>query len=85
MDASIYDNNSALIERVEGANAPAGVRVYVISTLPNVLAVTMGKVDADVVLFNYGTDAWRSNDQDHYCSFRGYGDRKKDCDCEFTC
>lgn len=85
MDASIYNNNGAVIGRVEEADAPAGVRVYVISTLPNVLAVTMGKVDADVVLFNYGIDAWRSNDQDHYCSLRGYGDGKKDGDCGFTC
>lgn len=73
-----------LIGRIEGADAPAGVQVYVISTLLNVLAVTMGKVDADVVLFNYGTNAWGSNDQDHYCSFGDYGDGKKDSDCGFT-
>lgn len=85
VDALIYDNNGALIGRVEGADAPAGVRVYVISTLLNILAVTMGKVDADVVLFNYGTDALGSNNQDHYCSFGGYGDGNRNGDYGFTC
>lgn len=64
VDVSIYDDNGALIGKVVGADAPAGVRVYVISTLPNVLDVTVGQVDDDVVLFNYGTGAWGSNDKD---------------------
>lgn len=85
VDVSVYDDNGALIGRVAGADAPAGERVYVISTLPNVLSVTLGKVDADVVLFNYGTDAWGSNDQDHYCSFGGYGSGNRNGDCGFTC
>lgn len=85
VDVSIYDDNGALIGRVAGADAPGGERVYVISTLPDVLSITLGKVDADVVLFNYGTDAWGSKAQDHYCSFGGYGGGNRNGDCGFTC
>ncbi len=58
LDVSVYDPKGALIGRVAGADAPAGVGVDVTSTLPNVMVVTTGKVDADAVLFNYGAQAW---------------------------
>ncbi|MCJ1342826.1 hypothetical protein MMC31_001015 [Peltigera leucophlebia] len=85
LDVSIIDANGALIGKVVGADAPAGVEVDVKSTLPNVLVVTTGKVDHDAVLFKYGAQAWGSNDQQHHCDFGAYDSGKREGDCGFSC
>lgn len=85
LDVSIFDANGALIGKVAGADAPAGVEVDVKSTLPNVLVVTTGKVDNDAVLFKYGAQAWGSNDQEHHCNFGAYDSGNREGDCGFSC
>jgi hypothetical protein len=66
-------------------NADATNPISVDSRLPLPLIVTAGNVDSDAVLFNYGDQAFGSNDQAHHCDFGAYDNGARDGDCGFTC
>ena len=57
-DVTIFDANQNQIGQVKLVDAPAGQAVNVDSKLPNVLEVTVGKVDSDPVTFAYGDQSW---------------------------
>lgn len=85
LDITIKDNAGTIIGTNIGAVAKNGVGVDVTSSLPLVLVVTAQKVDDDAVLFKYGDQSWKSNDQDHHCNFGAYDSGNRDGDCEFNC
>lgn len=82
-DVKIYDANEQLIGELMGAEA--GAPISMSSRLPNYLVLEGGRVDADAVLFKYGSQTWNSKDKDHHCKFGGYESNKREGDCGFTC
>lgn len=55
----------------------------VTSRLPYVLMVSHD-LNGDMVLFDYASAHWGSNDQKHHCVFSPYSGSKRG-DCGFTC
>ena len=89
IEADIFDNTGVPIGYQPETDAQNTINID--SALPIPLQITRPQPgsssdpDTAVILFNYGSQAWGSDDQAHQCNFGGDQDGSRSGDCGFSC
>lgn len=88
IQATIKDPNTQVIGSIP--DTKADVPISIASKLPLYVVVTavlpgsVDDTDGAPLQFNYGADAWNTNDSGR-CSVGGYENGNRDMDCNFAC
>lgn len=93
IDVSIFDANQNPIQIHDCNDCGTTARTIALNGAANVfktdlpvdMIVTLGAVDDDAILFNYGDQSWGSNDQPHHSNWGAYDNGKREGDTGFSC
>jgi hypothetical protein len=93
IDVSLFDANQKPIQMYNCNNCGTTSRTIALkgapndfhSDLPVDMIVTLGAVDSDAILFQYGDQSWGSNDQAHHSNWGAYDNGKREGDTGFSC
>ena len=93
IDVSIFDANQQPIQiydcnlcgTTDRTIALNGAPNDIKTDLPVDMIITLGAVDDDAILFQYGNQNWGSNDQEHYSNWGAYDNGKREGDTGFSC